>query len=72
MSALKKAANRTGKISNKLAITDTVTNKTKAVTRYPIKPERKKQTADTNRTMAVTTTYCLPLGVLLKIKCFKD
>lgn len=72
ISALKKAAKRTGNISNKLAITETVTNKTNAVTLYPIKPERKKQTAETNRTIAVTTKYCLPLGVLLKINCFKD
>jgi hypothetical protein len=51
--ALKNADMITGRISNKMALTDTANNKIKATVRYPIKSTNKKQSIDVAVTMEI-------------------
>ena len=48
--ALKTAETSTGKMSKEMAMTETVSNKIKATTRYPRKAATPKQIPDTART----------------------
>ena len=50
INALKIAAAKTGKISNNIAVRETVSNRTKATVRYPRKPEKPKHIAETKIT----------------------
>ena len=70
ISALNKAANKTGKISKSMAMILTVTNKTNAVTLYPIKSDKAKQMADINSTRPRTMKYCFAFVVVLEMKGF--
>jgi hypothetical protein len=62
--ALSKAESNTGKISKNIAVSETVTSKTKATTLYPIIPEIKKHTPATRQTENDARKYCLDLLTL--------
>ena len=59
--ALSKAESNTGKISRNIAISETVTSKTKATTLYPMIPEIRKQTPATKQTEKAARKYCFGL-----------
>src|SRR5258706_14553422 len=68
--ALSVAASRTGKISKLIANKETVTNRIKAATLYPIHADNPKQMPDTTMITAILSKYCRPLPILLNKNLF--